>query len=248
LENITTIALSRVVAATRALDVTAGNIANATTPGFRAQRLLFGAWLARQPGGAEPPGGGPLAYTQDAATYRDPDPGPRNITANPLDMVIGDGAGWFTVETQRGPRLTRNGHFQLAADGTIVDASGEPLLDTTGRPLQTTPADTRLRITGDGWLASENGPIGHIGVVRPDDANRLVAEGGSLFAANTPTSQVAVPQLVQGAVEDSNVRPIEEITQMMQQLREFQFATQMIEAEDTRQSGAIDKIIAHSVP
>ena len=242
MDNISTIALSRVVAQTRALDVIANNLANASTPGYRAGRTLFTAWLARQPGGAEPPGGGPVAYAQDQATWRDPSAGPRKITGNPLDLAIGDDTGWFTVATPRGPRLTRDGHFQLDATGTIVDAAGNALLDSNGRPLQTGPGDTALVVTADGTLAGAGGPLGRIGVVAPDDATRLVAEGGSLFAAGTPTSQVAAPALVQGAVEDSNVQPIQELNRMMQQMREFQMTTQLIEAESTRQSTAIDKI------
>lgn len=243
MENITTIALSRVVAESRALDVIASNIANAGTPGYRAERTLFTAWLARQPGGAEPPGGGPVAFTQDQATYRDTSAGPRTFTGNPLDIAIGDPAGWLTVQTPRGPRLTRAGHFLLDASGTVVNAEGDALLDANGRPLQTAPTDTRLHITADGTLASENGPIGRIGVVKPNDETKLVAEGGTLFAANTPTSPLSDPQLVQGAVEDSNIEPIKEITRMMQQMREFQFTTQMIQAESSRQMSAIDKIL-----
>ena len=246
MDNISTIALSRVVAQTRALDVIAGNLANASTPGYRAGRTLFTAWLARQPGGAEPPGGGPVAYAQDQATWRDPSAGPRKITGNPLDLAIGDDTGWFTVQTPRGPRLTRAGQFQLDASGTVVDALGDPLLDASGNPLRTTPADTRLAVTADGTLASENGPIGRIGVVQPNDESKLTAEGATLAAAATPTSPLADPQIVQGAVEDSNVRPIEELNRMMQQMREFQLTTQMIQAESDRAATAIDRIVART--
>jgi flagellar basal-body rod protein FlgF len=236
MDNITTVALSRIVAQDRALDVTAGNIANAATPGFRAERMLFTAWLAQEPRG------GPIAYAQDQATFRDPAPGTRRITGNPLDIAIGDAEGWFTVQTPRGPRLTRAGQFRLDAGGAVVDALGDQLLDVNGRPLQTAPTDTRLTVAADGTLASEAGPIGRIGVVRPDNADRMTAEGGTLFAATTPTNPIAAPQLLQGAVEDSNVQPIQELTHMMQMMREFQFATQMVEAENTRQTDAIDKI------
>ena len=71
MENTTTIALSRLVAQQRALDVTATNIANASTPGFHAERMVFSDWLVRQSAGAEPPGGATISYTQDRTTYRD---------------------------------------------------------------------------------------------------------------------------------------------------------------------------------
>ena len=91
MENATTIALSRLVAQTRAMDVTANNLANAGTPGYRTERMLFSDWLVREPAMAEgkltPSGGRNLAYTQDRATYRDQQEGPLNTTANPLDSA-----------------------------------------------------------------------------------------------------------------------------------------------------------------
>ncbi len=246
MDNITTVVLSRLVAQSRALDVTAANLANANTPGFRAERTLFTAWLAREPGGAVPPGEGAIAFAQDSATWHDTTAGPLRHTGNPLDLAIGNGLGWFTVQTPRGPRLTRAGQFQLDASGTVVDALGDPLLDASGNPLRTTPADTRLAVTADGTLASENGPIGRIGVVQPNDESKLTAEGATLAAAATPTSPLADPQIVQGAVEDSNVRPIEELNRMMQQMREFQLTTQMIQAESDRAATAIDRIVART--
>ena len=243
MENATTIVLSRLVAQTRALDVTASNLANAGTPGFRASRMLFSDWLAREPAGAEPPGGRLMEYTQDRSTWRDTTAGTIRHTANPLDLAIGAPAGWFTVQAPQGPRLTRAGHFELNSQGTVVDEQGEALLDTTGRPLQTTQADTVLTVAGDGTLSSENGQIGKIGVVQPADPAQMQAEGGRLLATSSPTAQVAAPRLVQGAVEDSNVQPIVELNRMTNDLREFQFTTQFLQGESDRQTGAIDKIM-----
>jgi len=243
MENPTMIALSRLVAQSRALDVTATNLANANTPGFRAERVLFSDWLAREPHAAEPPGGQTLAFTQDRATYRDTQPGTLQHTANPLDLAISGPTGWFTVLAPQGPRLTRAGHFQLDNRGRIVDEMGEPLLDVNGQPLQTDPTDVALTVAGDGTLSSENGEIGKIGVVEPADERRMTAEGGRLMASASPTRPVANPGIVQGAIEDSNVSPILELNRMTDDLREFQFTTQFIQGESDRQTGMIDKIL-----
>lgn len=243
MENATTIALSRLIAQQRGLDVTATNLANSGTPGFRAERVLFSDWLAREPAGGEPPGGETLSYTQDRATYRDHQPGTLRHTSNPLDLAMAGDTGWFTVQTAGGPRLTRAGHFALNAGGTIIDEQGNALLDATGRPLQVTPSDTRISVAGDGTVSSENGQIGRIGVVEPQDVNKLQAEGGRLFASASGTTPVATPRVVQGAMEDSNVQPIAEMNRMMNDLREFQFTSQIIQGEDDRQNGAIDKIM-----
>ncbi len=75
--------------------------------------MLFSDWLSRQDGTDAPPGGETVAFTQDRASWRDTSAGPIRHTGNPLDLAIST-AGWFTVSTARGPRLTRDGRFQLA--------------------------------------------------------------------------------------------------------------------------------------
>jgi flagellar basal-body rod protein FlgF len=235
MDNTTSIALSRLTAQERAMDVVATNIANTGTPGFRAERLLFSDWLVRSAGGES------IAYTQDRATYRDSAAGPLTHTENPLDLAIGS-EGYFSVATSQGPRLTRPGHFALDGAGNIVDEQGNQLLDTGGQPIRLAPSDTKLTIASDGTLSSENGRIARIGVVAPQDPLKLKAEGGRLFSADTPTTQVTQPKVIQGAIEGSNVQPALELTRMMNQLREFEFTSQFVQAEAEREQGAIDKI------
>ena len=242
MENITTIATSRLVAQSRAMDVTADNIANANTPGFKTARMQFSDWIVRQGAAAPPRGGATLAYTQDRATWRDFQSGPLSHSANPLDLGI-TGEGYFTVATPQGPMLTRAGRFSLSANGTISNAAGQALLDIAGQPIRLSPADTTLTVAGDGTISSENGSVGKIGVVTPSDPMRLQAQGGAGFRSGSATAPVALPSIVQGAVEDSNVQPVQEMVRMMNELREFQFVTQMVEGEDQRQQSAIDKIL-----
>lgn len=241
MDNATNIALSRLVAQTRAMDVTAGNLANTTTPGYRAERMVFSDWLSRQRSGT-PPGGGTIVYTQDRATYRDRQAGPLSRTGNPFDLAL-SGDGFFTVLGPGGPRLTRAGHFDLGTDGTVVDEQGHALLDTTGKKLQITTADTRVSVAADGTVSSENGQIGKIGVVTAGDPNRLQAEGGWLLNAGaTATALLATPHIVQGAMEESNVQPAQEVTRMMNDLRTFQMVSQFVQTEADRQQNAIDRI------
>jgi flagellar basal-body rod protein FlgF len=242
MDNTTYIAISRLTAQQRAMDVTADNIANAGTSGYKSERVLFTDWLSRQHNTTAPRGGSTVVYTQDRATYRERQEGALTHTANPLDVAV-TGDGFFTVATPRGPRLTRAGKFELMPDGTIADASGNALLDANGRPMQVSPADTQISIAGDGTLSSENGQIGKIGVVQPDDPMRLQAEGAQLFRLDGATAPVASPKLVQGALEQSNVQPVLELTRMMSDLREFQFVTQFVQGEADRHQGAIDKIL-----
>jgi len=246
--NITTaVATSRLIAQQHALDVTASNLANISTPGYKAEHVQFSDWLSRQPGVAAPPGGEVIAYTQDRATWRDPQTGALNPTGNPLDLAI-NGDGYFTVDTAQGPRLTRAGRFTLSTDGTITDAAGNQLLDSSGRPIQLSTTDTRITIAADGTLRSETRQVARIGIVHPQDPALMQAEGNLLFRADTPTQPVPRPGIVQGSLESSNVEPVLETTRMMRDLREFQFVSQLVQTEADRQQTAIDRLLRQRVP
>lgn len=241
MQNITSIALSRMTAQQRALDVTAGNIANANTPGYRAERLLFSDYLVRNRGRDVPRGAETVTFTQDRASYRDQAAGPLTHTGNPLDLALG-GDGYFQVATPNGPRLTRAGHFEMNAKSEVVNSDGYALLDGGGQPIRLAAADTQITIAADGTINSENGRIGRIGVVRPADPLRLQAEGGRLFNPEGAPVAVAQPKVIQGAIEQSNIAPVIELTRMMRELREFEFTSKMVQTDATRQQNAIDKL------
>jgi flagellar basal-body rod protein FlgF len=236
------LATSRLIAQSHAMAVIANNLANADTPGFQEQRIQFAAVLTRQPGARPPPGGQTLAYTEDRATWRETTPGPLQHTGNPLDLAI-TGKGYFTVMTKAGPRLTRDGRFGLLADGTVADAAGNALLDTTGKPIRLGAKDTGISVASDGTLSAGGRQVAQVGVVVPTNPMQLRAQGGSLFVAGTPTKPATSPGIVQGAVEGSNVQPLLELTDMINTSRQFEFMTRFIQAESQRKSSVIDKLL-----
>ena len=241
----TTLALSRLVAQQRAIEVTANNIANANTPGYRTERMQFSDYIDRQQGTKAIPGSTGITYSQDRATYRENQAGTLTHTANPFDLAL-TGDGYFTVNTTNGPRLTRDGRFGPMPDGTLADSKGNAVLDATGKPIQIPPTETSVTISSDGSINGLTGPLGKIGVVQPTDPAQLQAEGGTYFVANSPTAPVAQPGIVQGAMEESNVQPIMEVTRMMDTERQYQFVTQLVQAEGDRQQSTIDKLLPSS--
>jgi len=237
-----TIATSRLTAQQRAMDITAANLANTATPGYRAQRVQFADWLTRHGGGLVPAGGRHIAFTQDRASWREDRAGAMSQTGTPLDIAI-SGDGYFTVQTPRGPRLTRAGKFGLTADGTVADETGNALLGTDNQPIKLPSGAGRITVSADGAISTESGPLGRIAVARPSDPMRLRAEGERLFRADGPTEPVAQPALVQGTLEGSNVQPVLETARMMAALREFQFVSQFVQAEADRQKDAIERLL-----
>ncbi len=234
------VALSRLAAQQRNVDTIASNLANSGTPGFKANRMLFDAWIARN-GGIDRPGARPVAYVQDRATYRDQAAGRLTRTDNPLDLAI-SGEGFFVIDTPRGERYTRSGRFTLAPDGRLTTSEGYTLLSSEGKPMVVTEQDTRLTVAADGTLESENGPLGRIRVVTFDDTNRLRPEGQVLFAADAPARTAETPRISQGMVEESNVEPILEMTRLMGEVREFQFVSQFVDREAEREANAIERL------
>jgi flagellar basal-body rod protein FlgF len=238
------IVLSRLAAQQRATDVLAANIANADTPGYKANETVFATQLAAQQGIDTARGGRELAFAIDRATYRDFSPGPQRTTGNPLDIAIG-GEGFFVLQTPQGDRYTRAGRFTLNAEGGVVDAEGRAVMSDAG-PLVIPPNTQHIEIKGDGSVLTETGPVGRLRLVRFEAPQQLQAEGNRNFAAppESPALPVDQPKLVQGAVEGSNVNSITEITRLTAELREFQFAAQFAEGEDNRLKSAVERILS----
>ncbi len=234
------IILSRLSAQQRASQYTAQNLANADTPGYRAVRPVFAQHLDRDARGLAERD---IHFSWDRASWRDAAPGTIQSTGNPLDVALG-GEGWFSVETPRGERYTRAGRFTIGADGRLTDAQGNAVLGAEGRPIAISPADTRIEILGDGTVRSENGVLGRLRVVRFADEQALRAEGDRLFdAAGQAPEDVPRPAVLQGSLEGSNVQAVMEMTRMMEELREFQMATQFMEREGERQQSAVDRLL-----
>ena len=223
--------------------MTANNLANADTPGYRASRPIFAEHVQRQGRVHGPNGAGNVGFTWDRASWRETQPGTISTTGNPLDIAI-SGAGFFVIETPRGERYTRAGRFAIGADGQLMDSSGALVLNTDSRPIAVGANDTRIEVRGDGTIRSENGVLGRLRIVRFADEQGLRAEGDRHFdAAGQAPEEIARPQLVQGALEGSNVQSVLEMTRMMTELREFQFATQFLEREGERQQSAVDRLL-----
>ena len=244
MDIVTSLVASRLTAQQRALDVTANNIANANTPGYRTERMLFSDWIDRQAGtsSGNATGDRTVIYTQDRATWRENQPGTLTHTSNPFDLAL-TGDGYFTVNTKNGPRLTRDGRFGLMPDGTLADAAGNAVLNTSGRPILLAPEDTNVSIAADGSVSSTNGQLGKIGVVVPNNARQLSAEGATHLVSNAPTAAASNPGIVQGAIEDSNVQPVLELMRMTDNAQQFQLLTQFVQAEADRHQAVIDKIL-----
>jgi len=229
------IALSSQLALHRQMDVVANNLANSSTPAFKAERMLFSEFLDRRRANQ------PTSFVQDFGTVRDTKQGPVTRTGNPLDLAL-QGDGYLKVETPLGIRYTRNGRFQLDGTGQVVNAQGYPVLADGDRPL-TVPTDAQdISVTKDGTVTTNQGEAGRLAVVRFDNERDLVPASGGLFVTEAVPQPATETVVLQGMIEGSNVESILEITRMMNISHNFSFANDLGDSESERARTAIDKL------
>ena len=109
------------------------------------------------------------------------------------------------------------------------------------RPFFFGPTDTQITISGDGTVASENGQLGRLKIVKFKNELNLQQAGNSAFRpgdGNLP-EEVEFPEVMQGALESSNVQPIIELTKMIEVHRSYNGAKTFIDKEDERQKTMI---------
>ncbi len=241
MENTSYIALSRQNALWRQMDVIANNMANANTPAYKGEQMMFREFLVDTRSSTRATGT-KLSFVQDMGLLRDTREGPLTKTDNPLDVGI-HGDGYFQIETQAGMRYTRNGHFRLDQSGMLVNSQGFAVMDRNDNPIIFAPNETRIEIAGDGTVSTENGVVANLKVVRFANQQNLRKAGDGLYETTDQAELVQRPQVVQGMMEESNVQPVVEITKMTELLRQYQAAQQMIEKEHDRTMKAIETLV-----
>jgi flagellar basal-body rod protein FlgG len=235
------------------LDVIANNMANINTTGFKKDRANFDDLFYRQfkmPGsidsdssptstGVEVGLGTRVSSTQTNHTQ-----GAIQTTDNPLDLAI-EGDGFFKVSTSNGEYFSRAGNFGVNADGNLVLGSAHTgwILD----PPVSIPEDAidvvvgsdglvQYRTTGQTALQSA-GQLQIATFINPDGLLKL---GDNLYqeTAASGTANLANPGqpgygvLAQGALEASNVEPVQELIDLITTQRAFELNSQVVQAGD----------------
>ena len=228
------IALSRQLAIKREVELLANNLANSTTPGFKGEAMVFSEYVKQSPGGE------PLSFVQDMGLARNMAQGQLKNSGNPLDLAL-DGDGWFVIRADSEDRYTRNGHFRLSQDGAMITSAGNPVLGVDGGPIVFTPDDTEIVFSSNGTVSANGESRGQLQIVAFEDLGTLSKASGSLFRS-TAESIWSDASLAQGVIEESNVRPVVELTQLVKAMRSYQSAQKMVDAEHRRQRTAIDRL------
>lgn len=240
IENAQLISLSRQIALQRQMDVVANNMANINTTGFKGEQVLFEEYVMPVARDRDFPSlDQPLSYVQDWATIHDLSGGAMVQTGSELDVGL-NGDGFFAVQTPAGERWTKAGSFQLSANGTLVDASGNPVLGEGG-PMQFGPEETGILIASDGSISTSAGQKGRLRLVEFADPQALTREGNNLWAGGTPAAATGT-RAMQGFVEKSNVSGVAEMAEMIRVQRAYESAASLASKQDELRRSAIQRL------
>lgn len=195
-------------------EAVAHNLANVSTPGFKGERIF-----ARLLDGAP-----------EATAAHDFAQGSTSTTGRPLDLAI-SGEGFLVVQTEQGERLTRGGALSLSPEGTLVTASGDAVLGDGG-PIQIT--GDLVQIASDGRITVDGQSAGSLRIERPSAGATLSREGDGLWRAEGGTEAVepGTMQVLQGALEDSNVAATSAMVEMIEIQRAYAAIQRSVQVND----------------
>lgn len=224
-------AASGAVGQTAALDIAANNVANATTPGYRADTSVFRQTLAAAIDNTAGTRSQRFAITR--TTTPDFRSGQLVHTGRALDVALTDNQGLFGVATPNGDRYTRAGSFRLNVDGALVTAEGHAVLGDNRRPIRlpTTAAD--VQIGPDGSISADGEPLGmKIGVFRFENPAGLDKDGSVMLRARPEAGRALAHEcgLESNSLESSNANAITSMTTLVNASRQFEMVTKVIEA------------------
>ncbi|HEX8752035.1 MAG TPA: flagellar hook-basal body protein [Solirubrobacterales bacterium] len=192
----------------------ANDLANSTTPGYKADRSAqsgFGEMLLTNTRNGRPVG--TVGFGVEIAEVKtDLAPAPVHETGDPLDMAI-EGEGYFAVRTPNGVRYTRDGQFTANAEGLLTDTFGNEVLGANGAPL---------KLRQDGTV-----PAGEVGVFAVNNPRK---QGDSLFtgtAAGNASGRVRA-----GALEESATDPERSMVEMISSFRTLESDQKAIQTID----------------
>jgi len=233
------------------LDVTANNLANANTAGFKKERAEFEDLMStvqRMPGAADqrfPGEPSPLEVglgVRTAATVRSMERGELINTKNPLDVAI-EGAGFLQVRLPGGDlAYTRAGNLRVDSAGQLVTVHGDPIEPDISIPTDATNITIRRDGTVLATVPDRDGPqeLGQLELTLFPNPQALVSLGRNLLAANPACGEPlrvrpgeqGSGSIAQGFLENSNVKAVEEMIDMISTQRAYELNSKVIQTAD----------------
>ncbi len=240
MENSLYVGLSAQVAMEAKMALIANNVANAATPGYRNQNVLFKEFISDQRRMKED-----VSLVFDYGQYQSTDAGSIKLTGNPLDVAL-VGPGFFGVQTPEGVQYSRAGNFALNAQGELVTSRGYRVASQGGGSI-VVPEDAKyLSIDHKGAISTDQGVVGQLMVAEFADYQKLDPAGNGLYKTDQPATPAAETKVLQGKLEGSNTQPVLEMTRMIDVMREYQAVQRFMQSEHDLQRTMIQRLSQRS--
>ena len=213
-------AASGMIVERQRLDLIANNLANVSSPGYRAQRL-FSVPFGRRDAGPLPGAPGSNLAVAAGGSYDVPRVGLPRETGRPLDVALDDGS-FLTLQTTAGRRYVRGGSLRVSAAGELTDSLGNRVLDAKNKPI--TGLGSATTLTRDGRVVEKGAERGRLRVVR-DPAEVLRRAGDNLWAAEGREASLEStdePLVRPGWLEGSGTDALGELGRMIESQRAFE--------------------------
>ncbi|MEZ5359444.1 MAG: flagellar basal-body rod protein FlgF [Candidatus Zixiibacteriota bacterium] len=212
-------------------EITANNIANATTPGYKKDatfiKELDAATKATLPTRSD------WERPMIDQIYTDYSQGTFNKTGNPLDVAI-QGEGFFILETIDGAlrQYSRNGSFMVDTEGFLVTSDGLRVIGDGGPVTIGDGSDVLIDETGQ--VLVDDNVVAQLSVVDFEDKNELKKNGDSTFVVGEEVEPIpsADYSVRQGYLEQANINVVKEMVEMIVTMRHFEAASKIIQTQD----------------
>ncbi len=237
MENTIYVGLSSQIALQSRMDMIANNVANIDTAGFKSGNMLFSEHIVTKNSDAH------MSMVSDYANYRDFSQGTMQSTGNPLDVAL-EGNGFFALQSSDGStKYTRNGSMLKNNLGQLVSSTGAPYLSSGSQPI-VIPADAKeITILADGTVATDQGPVGQLQVVRFENPLGIKPVGDSMYETDqSPIPDNTKTKVQQGMLEGSNVNSVMEMTKMIEVMRRYEGVARMLQKDADMQSSMIQRL------
>ncbi len=220
-------AVASMVGRMRQLEITANNLSNVNTPGFK-RNLYFNNilqdLLSRD---VEQPYLNSQLRLEERQVV-DISQGVLQKTDNPLDFGF-NGAGFFVIRSPQGIAYTRNGNFNRDVNGYLVTNDGNQVMGENG-PIYL--PEGQVQVSKDGYIMVDGQLMDRFNVVRPVNPREISQLGESLFTFQADNIQDNHGEVLQGFLEKSNVNPIDAIGEMISLQQDFESNQRMLKAID----------------
>ena len=184
MDSLTTLAASGMRARMEALDMLANNLANTSTPGFKADREAYTTFFNAESmeGVADGSGRLPAMAPQIESHRTDFSQGTLSPTGSPQDLAL-SGEGFFLLEGKQGALMTRAGSMRVAADGRLTNHEGYEFATVESPRIRADP-HLPISVDQDGTVRQEGAPLGRLRIVAQGSEAQPPKREGVYFALN----------------------------------------------------------------